>query len=325
MKRKVSRAVMLAVGLGVMAWLLAQVNLRHMGQLLKNANMVYMALGLAMMYLQFHLSAMRWNVLLRFRGIRVPLHRLVNSYLAGNFVSSFLPSRYCGDVYRAYDVGVASGRAFDSAAAVFLERLTGLLVLVSLGFGASLFSRDLTGDWRLSFLITAAYGALFIGVWLVFSEAAHRALVRLLAACRLARLAEAVVRFHAAVASYRGEWALFTRISLLSLLFYAQAFCIVYVSAAAVHARVPWLYIAQVVPLVFVLEALPISINGLGVREGVLTFFLVKFGLPVEQALAVSLVLLLFRLVFTAWGGAIFLGGILSKKADLPVGVLAKT
>ena len=77
--------------------------------------------------------------------------------------------------------------------------------------------------------------------------------------------------------------------------------------AGAVGADVAFGYVVLVVPMIYLLEALPISINGLGVREGAFIFFFTKAGLGFERALAISLMVLFFLLVKVLVGGGFFL------------------
>lgn len=42
----------------------------------------------------------------------------------------------------------------------------------------------------------------------------------------------------------------------------------------------------MVIPLIYLTETLPISINGLGVREGAFVFFFTQAGYAAEKALA---------------------------------------
>jgi glycosyltransferase 2 family protein len=309
MKKRLGNAALAAVSGGLLVYLIAQTDVGKMASVLSKANPIFLAAGAVMMYAQFYFSAVRWRVLLAAAGISVPLQRLVNSYLASNFISSFLPSRYSADIYRTYDLATHSQRPFDSAAAVFMERLTGLLVLAGLGLVASLFCHRIVPVASLSLYIVAVYAALLVGLWLVFNDSAYRALDRVLAGIGPEKLRRIVKKFHAAVAQYRGRTGMFVRIGAVSLLFYGQAFLIVQCSAWALGVHVPFLYVAQVVPVVFVLEALPISINGLGVREGAFTFFLTKLGVAAEEAVAISLILLFLRVFYALVGGVIFIGG----------------
>jgi hypothetical protein len=61
--------------------------------------------------------------------------------------------------------------------------------------------------------------------------------------------------------------------------------------AAIVHSmgiRASAWHLAVIVPISFVVQMAPISLNGLGVREATFTFYFSRIGLPIESALVVS-------------------------------------
>lgn len=85
-------------------------------------------------------AILRWDVLLRAQGIRMPFRRLVASFLVGRFFGMFTPSTLGLDVYRAYDMAAQAKDAIGSVAVILVEKITGfftlsLLVLVTLPAG----------------------------------------------------------------------------------------------------------------------------------------------------------------------------------------------
>ncbi len=62
-----------------------------------------------------------------------------------------------------------------------------------------------------------------------------------------------------------------------------------------------------VVPVSLVVQMVPLSINGFGVREAVFTYFFNKLGLSVDAALALSLISTATIAVFSLSGGLVFL------------------
>ena len=104
--------------------------------------LVLVALSLAMNWV----SAMKWHLLSRARGLEVSLTRLTVLYLIGKFFSNFVPGMIGGDVSRSYLFGRYIGSQSTAAASIFLERFTGLLVLVLLAAGATLLRPTVLGS-----------------------------------------------------------------------------------------------------------------------------------------------------------------------------------
>jgi hypothetical protein len=63
---------------------------------------------------------------------------------------------------------------------------------------------------------------------------------------------------------------------------------------------------AVVVPISFLVQMLPISVNGFGVREATFSFYFTRLGLPIEAALVVSLVGAGLVMVFSLSGAAVY-------------------
>ncbi|MDZ7732678.1 MAG: lysylphosphatidylglycerol synthase transmembrane domain-containing protein [Acidimicrobiia bacterium] len=89
----------------------------------------------AVMFLGFFLSTVRWQQVLASRSRRaVRIRRLFSHFLAGQFISAFLPGTVGGDVVRMTRLTRDTGTGPTSFASVVLERLTGWIVLPVLTF-----------------------------------------------------------------------------------------------------------------------------------------------------------------------------------------------
>jgi hypothetical protein len=73
----------------------------------------------------------------------------------------------------------------------------------------------------------------------------------------------------------------------------------------------------MVIPLIYLTEALPISINGWGIREGAFVFFFVKAGYSSVEALSVGLLVITMRYIFSILtGGILFFKELLISKSS---------
>jgi glycosyltransferase 2 family protein len=89
-----------------------------------------------------------------------------------------------------------------------------------------------------------------------------------------------------------------------------QAATVVFYLAVAFALRIPispW-DLAVIVPLSFVIQMAPVSINGFGVREATFTLYFARLGLPIESALLVSLVPTALVMLFSLSGAAVYVG-----------------
>lgn len=220
------------------------------------------------------LSALRWQRVIVALGQSTGLRRLIDHYLAGQFVANFLPSTVGGDVLRATRLSADTGDGHNAFASVVLERLTGWLVLPAITLAAFAINRGLvrvaTADARLAIIL--AVGTLVLLASILFLAAHprlggrlaghHQAWLRWLGAVHLGL--DRMRRDRSAVVSVIAVGFAYQLAVVLSAFFAGKALG-VHVSFTVFLAFFPVVAIAQV---------LPISIGGIGLREGALVIFL---------------------------------------------------
>lgn len=263
----------------------------------------------ALLFLNTALNSWKWQLLLQADGIRLPLPSLMCSHLIGTFFNLFLPSSIGGDAYRVVDVGRRAGKGAGakSFAAVFAERLMGFLALAIWGLLFSAIGWSRLPDKRILFLPVIVFGLMG---GMVFAVVQRTWLVAVWRACRLDRLHRLdtfLHRFLDSLAGYHADRRLIAWVFGLSLVFQMTAITTIFCISQALHWQVPFVYFCIFVPLITLGEALPISIFGIGVRDGLYVFFFAQAGAAREQALSLALVYVIISIVYSLAGGVLFL------------------
>jgi uncharacterized membrane protein YbhN (UPF0104 family) len=241
-------------------------------------------------------SALRWQQIARPLHFRQSLRQYISYYFISMFFNLFLPTSVGGDVIRALYLKGQGGSRLAAFLSVFLDRLSGLLVLLGLAGVALLFCPLELPRWVGLGVVGTITAALVAVASLPF-------LARTTARWDLSR------RFVLALELYRHRPGVLLTSTTLSLVVQAINVVIVWLVGRAIAAPVPATYYWIVVPMVTLMTLLPISINGMGVREGGMILFLGPLG--VDAATAMSLAFLWFS-VFAAvslLGAAIYLAG----------------
>ena len=88
-----------------------------------------------------------------------------------------------------------------------------------------------------------------------------------------------------------------------------QAVLVAYYLAIAHSMRIPigFAELAVIVPITFIVQMVPVSMNGFGVREATFGFYFSRLGLPLESALLVSFVGAALIMLVSLSGGVIYL------------------
>jgi len=298
------------IKLAVMAVLLTvlyrNVDFRTFGEDLAGLQWGWLPLIYALFLLNTTISSWKWKMLLAADGVKVPLSRLLSSYLIATFFNLFLPSSIGGDAYRVVDTGKHSGSA-KSFASVLADRLTGFLALAIWGLLFSAIGWSRLPDKRILWLPVLVFGLMGL---MVFALVQRRMLVAMLGLFRIDRLAKLNAFIHRvldSIARYHGDSRLMAKVFSISMLFQILAITIIFCISRSLGWQVPFIYFCIFVPLITLGEALPISIFGIGVRDGLYVFFFAQAGVSREEALAMALVYVLITVVYSLSGGVLFL------------------
>lgn len=273
------------------------------------SNTLWLALAAAITLVGFALSTLRWQAVMTAMGMRpTPLHRLFGHYVAGQFVSNVLPTTIGGDVVRVSRLSQEPQDPADAFASVVIERLTGWLVLpliTIVGFTVDPSLRDLGTATTLALAIA---GGTLVLLFVILVLANHpRALGRFAQREGWRRFAGAV---HTGVDRLRRRPVAALWVVVAGLAY--QGSMVLAAAAAAAALEIPNVgvtVLAAFLPAVLISQVLPISISGLGVREGAFVLFLTPLGVPTEQAVALGLLLYALNLVMSLIGAPAFAMG----------------
>jgi len=287
----------------LLAVLYSRIDLSRLAALAAGVRLLPLAAVFALLLFNTLISAAKWRLLLRSDGIELPFPSLFASYLCATFLNVFLPSNIGGDVYRIVDVSRRSTRPVNTFASVFADRFSGFLALSFLGFLFPLIGSGLVGAPVLVFVPLAIFAVLLALGGLLFHPACLRRLAGLLRMERAARLLE---EFLGAMAAYRRHPRIVSRTMGISFVFQFTVIVCVWLLSEALRLDIPLAYFCIFVPLISLLEALPVSIYGLGVRDAGYVFFFSRIGRPGAEAASLALLYVTVSLAYAALGGIVF-------------------
>jgi len=271
------------------------------------------------------LGAWQWNRLLATVGIRLPFWKVCSYYHVGLFFNNFLPANVGGDFARVLDAsrGGTATRA-TAFSTVLMDRMIGTVALGGLAVLTTLPAiRELA-------LPKAYLGTLYGGVlgffalsvvmlWAVFHPGLLAVLEGLLARVGLARLRPALDDLSARLAAFRGRRGLFMELFTIATFVQVMRVGVHVLVARALGLHVGLGYFFLFVPLLAVIVSLPISLNGIGVREtaGIVLFGLV--GVAKSMAFTLQFTTYLVAVAVSLIGGVVFLVRIPHRRAGARV------
>lgn len=262
--------------------------------------------GLLYMGCQY-LSSYRWQVLLRAHDVSVPVNRLFSFYLVGMFFNNFLPTSVGGDVVKGLDLYRHSGRGKESITTVFLERYTGLVAIIVIGLMALAIGYAYFPDPVVAILLSGIAVSFVGGTLLVANRSVKSLFLTMLQRFHVPKAEKAISALYETFGRYKSQKRILLNAIVLSFIVQFLNILIYILLADGLGINVSWGYFFLFFPIITVISMLPLSFNGLGMREGMLVYLLAKIEVSPAQALSLSLSWFFIVTCISLLGGLIFI------------------
>ena len=290
-----------ALGLLVVGLLLRHYDAKPVLAMLGREKIAYFAAAVVIYLSGQLISALRWRILALMVGISGRYREFVAYCFVGMFTNLFLPGLIGGDAARAFYLGRRCGRLGAATAATVADRGSGLLALFWLAGACALLPIGRLLPKPITTPVIAVAGLTILGY--VFTP---------LIASLLQRIPGRIATVIAAVLPYLNRPA--SLIPAIVLSFALQVLLAIgqYALAVGLGLGISLWLLVLCVPIANVFASLPLTINGLGVRESAYVVLLGSAGMRDTDAIALGL------LWFACTTVAGLVGGVVFVSSDLP-------
>ncbi len=295
----------LTLTLGALYWLFTRSDFSAALAALHGGGIGFVAAAVLAHLAAFGIGCYRWWLYLRHTEPRIHFRDVFPAYLLGLFFNNVLPSNFGGDVVRVVRLGVGGLRVRPLIGSVLFDRVLGLAVILTLSilclFAAS--NINLGSGIRPALVILVLAMAVVAGA--IMTRQAAWLILKLYRKHRHAKMKGPVLDALRLCRSYLVNPRLLAAGIALSIVVQSLFVVAYYLLARGLEMNIGLLTFFAIVPIVFVISSLPVSVGGHGVREGALVTLLAASGVRFEAAAALSLLYLLVYLVSTTPGGFI--------------------
>lgn len=295
----------IVVSVGLLIFIFSIIDLEHFLAEVGGADPVWLLVAVVMMMLGVVMRAYRWQILLNAIGVRVPIGELTAIYLIGFLFNNVLPSGLGGDAIRMVELNRHSERGSDAVTSVVVDRFLGLSALQAIALVALIFDWGAVPIIIAYFTIIIFVAGLILGYLLINRslyltlQARIKLFRRLTAIGFIGNLFESFQRYPLIAIGRAYIVSLFFNITLIVMNVFI---------GLALGAQANLVHYAIFVPIASLVLILPISLAGLGVREGAYIQLFGLIGVREEIAFAISLlVYVIGNIIPGLFGGVIYL------------------
>jgi uncharacterized protein (TIRG00374 family) len=295
MKGKLS--IFTAIGIIIFVIILTQINIQNLIKIFENVNIILLSIAVSVNFVASFLKAFKWKIIVNSFNKDFALAEAIKLFFIGFAFSAITPAKV-GDFIKVFyinDDGFGPGKALST---IVIDRLVDVVLLVSIAvIGITAFSiifRIRILSFSLIILIIAAVAA---GVYVLFNKKLVSKLLRpffniFIPANLKNRFSEYYHDFFIGFFDFfKKKVPLFSVIA-IGIVSWIIPFVYAYILGLSIGIDVPLSYFVLIIPIISLLDLLPISISGIGTRDAALIFLFGLQGISPEQAIAFSLLYL---------------------------------
>lgn len=255
-------------------------------------------------------GGLRSRLLLSYKGESYRVWPLTRYYFIGNFFNLFMPILVGRDLARAYFLWKTSRKRSEALSTIVIERGIGTVALSVFSLAAVAFAFlagiDAAGGEIARWVVWGSVVVLgLFGIFMIWRGVGR---LRELVPGRFAGLAQPAFQFLEHISSFNRAPGVLLGALLYSLAFQLVGIISTWLLGVALGSELSFVYYLILVPVIWLFSMLPVSLNGIGVREGAFVLLFGSVGMVREQALAIGLLWFSETVLLGLVGGFFLLG-----------------
>ena len=288
------------IGPLVFIYILYKIDLSRLIELLSSVKITFILLAIAVLPLFFLVITLKWKKIISSCNISFSFKNALFSFLKGTSLGIVTPSRL-GELYRfKYLQRISKGSFGISLATVVIDRLIDFVALIILGLLSILVLVHLYAV-KISVLMIALFFCFFIVCLIILTK--KRYMKKILKPFFRMFVPEdykerVALHFHE---FYKGLKSIgistYIICIIYTLMMWTLNILMTYLLSESLMLGIPLWFMALVVPLVGIVNLIPISVSGLGTSQATFIFILSLGGISSESAVALSILVIALRLI----------------------------
>lgn len=298
------RVIKLIISILALLYLFSFLDIGLLKELILKTDKTLFILSVLLAFFRVVIGGMRWNALLKIKKYNFSIFKLTKYYFIGMFFGFFLPTAIGGDVARGFYLFNQGVRKKEVASSIIVERFFGMLSLVVISMLATSFCDKIIHNNQIKIMIIG----LSIVFFLVFYFLFHLKSIYLsnLVPRSIIEKIKPVKNLLEDIRTYNYSNTLWLCL-IISIIFQILGIISIYLVALALGSSEEFIYFLIFVPIVWLTSMIPVTLNGLGVREGAFVILFAGIGMPKEMCMAISTLFLFQLMLLSLLGLFLFL------------------
>jgi uncharacterized protein (TIRG00374 family) len=300
------------IGVAIFIWIVRGIGLQALKEAFRDVEPAKLLIFPVFAAFVTWIRGVRWRHLIRMIDIDYSLPRSMIMWLVGFAAAAVTPGKV-GDAMRAYYLSRDTGRNLGECfLTVFIDRLLDLATVLLTGIVAlfifSYYYINLPNLWLIVGGVAAIFGMVYLLLHGKLLRKILQPLFNLIAPDKYkAELSGHFNSFYQSLSTYVRDWRNTTVAIFYTLVFWSSVVAMAYTVTLVLGIDVKFRYVLLMMPMITIVEILPISIAGIGTRDAAAIYFFGIVGVGGAQAVGFSLLYvavgtyLLAAVGFIAW------------------------
>ena len=304
--KKIKILLKFVITIGIFIILFNLFDIKKITELISHISFLNILLILSTWFISIIIANIRWYILvIPFKKVNFIF--LLKTYLIGFFFNTFLPSSIGGDFYRIFKLYKKTDSKTDAGASVFIERLIGFLAIAMIAFISLFFIQNNKLLKQFGVLTGITFACLIVIFFLSLNTKFINLLNKIFIKIHFLGIGEKLTLFLDKLNSYKDFKKNLIISFILSIIYQLIVVLTFYITAIALQINISYFLLVIFVSLMSIITLIPVSIGGLGIREGTFAVLFKLTGHQPESGLALSIIFTFLTSIVHLSGGYFYL------------------
>ncbi len=301
------RQFILRISLSIilLGYIITRLDFGAMREVLKNFHPLFYCLGFACLLISQISHACLLRSLMGIHEKHTAVLTTLQALSVGTFLGMFLPGSGGPDIMLAYNLSKNSKKKENPLSAIIFSRVLILFSAILTALALSFTLGERLAGIRSIFIAAAAFLTVF--AFLTLNNRCSKMSAGLFSFLKKNRWTNLLYKTYFVVSGYGKKKQLLLKILPFALLTSAFRIAIDYLIARSLGLAIPIQYFFIFIPLISIAALIPVSISGIGVREGSYVALFSTVGVETAEAFSISILAFSTGILFALIGAVIYI------------------